>query len=81
MDKVLTSYGMKVYLKSGKNLDIIAVYDGVEFPFYYCAKEDGTRYSFLLDAIDYMEFSPERADQIEERKQEQSSNNEGSAQC
>ena len=79
MDKVLISYGVKVYLKSGKDLDIIAMYDGVDFPFYYCTKEDGTQYSFLLDAIEYIEFSPERAVQIEERKEQQQQNQEGQA--
>ena len=80
MDAV-QSYGVKVFLKGDKDtptFDIKCVYDGVDMPFYYFIKKDGTQYSILLDTIGYFEFSPERAIQIEQRKaQEQQQQQEG----
>ena len=87
MDKMLTAYGAKIYLKSGKTLDITCIYDGLEYPFYYFTQENGTQYSILLDAIEYVEYAVERSVQLairrdqELQQQQQQQSQERNAQC
>jgi len=79
MDQTVTAYAVKAHLKSGKIIEVNCIYDGVEFPFYFFAKEDKSQISVLLDAIEYLEYSVERGVQLEKRREEEELKQKGCA--